>query len=582
LTFPRAAHLLVPLTVAFLVPFPASGQESPCPAGVISGIFIDNGSVFDVGREPDRRFVWAYRAANRLHVRTRPGVLRRELLVAEGDCLDVARLEDSERIIRALPFIADADVYSVAQADGTHHVVVETRDDWTFSIAPQWDAEERVGLVGIAVREGNLLGTGTRVSAFARRHQGERVFGASVGTVQLLGTPVHADLTAERTPVGVAVVQGLAYPFRGEDGRWAFRQRVEHQERNFEYFVRDDEGRMARRYFEEERRGFDLAGVTRVGRPGRLTLFGAGVAGAWTVYPSGVLRTDDRGGLIDTIPAPAGLDTVASVRVIFLAGQRNLTFVRRQALDAVRGDEDVALGVEVEASIGRSLRPIARDDDLHAALGVSLAGELGRLLWGVRTVAEGRRDLAAEPGDAEWTNLFAQGDAWGYWKPDRASPHTVAAGVTGVGGWRTAVPFQLTLGHRSGVRGLSRHEFTGERRVVGTVEHRLYLGWPYPRLFDLGSAVFVDAGRIWGGGAGLAEPSPVEASVGVGLRFAFPPGSRTTYRADIAAPLGGRSDGGFVLTLGVGQSVGRGAGDDPQLRRSSRRPLTASLFRFPR
>jgi hypothetical protein len=583
----RAALLAV-----FLLPAaPALAQEPACPAGAISEVFIDNGSVFDVGSEPDARFAWAYRAANKLHVRTRRAVIRRELLFRVGDCYLEERLEDTRRILRALPFIADADVYAVAQPDGSQHVVVETRDDWSFRIEPQWDSSEGWGLVGVGLREDNLLGTGQHLSGYVKRHQGARVYGAAVGTQQLLGTRLHGDLAVDRTPVGVSVSQRLAYPFRGEAGRWAFRQQVERLERNFEYYVPSaDRSRAERRYFEEERRSFDAGALFRLGRRGNLTLLGAGVEGEWTVYPRAYLSGDGAGripALLDGEEAPpaevTGLDTVSAVRFVLLAGQRNVAFVRRRALDAVRGSEDVRLGVEVEGALGRSLGGLSRDDDLHASAGLSAAGELGRLLWGVRLTAEGRRDLRAAAGSAEWSNLFGQADAWGYWRPHEESRHTVVAAVAGVGGWRTTVPFQLTLGNRSGLRGFPAHAFPGQRRVVGSVEHRMYLGWPYPRLFDLGSVVFVDAGKMWVGGDDFGLSSPVEASAGLGLRLAFPPGTRRTYRLDVAAPLTRRGGlGDVVVTVGVNQAIGRDPGEDPQLRRSSRRPLSASLFRFPR
>lgn len=572
---------------ASLLALPAAAQEAACPAGTIAEIFIDNGSVFDAGSpDLDSRFAWAYRTANKLHVRTRRSVIRRELLFREGECYAAERLEDSERVLRALPFIADADVFAVAQPDGSQHVVVETRDDWSFRLEPQWDADERVGLAGVELREDNLLGTGQHVSGYVKRHQGERVYGVAVATRQLLGTGLHADLRVERTPVGTAVVQRLAYPFRGESGRWAFLQQLEHQDRNFEYYVPGEEGRAARRYFPEERRGFDLGAVFRLGRRGSLTLVGGGLAGEWTVYPREYLsggggQASPRDGA-DSLPLVTGLDTLSAVRVVLLAGQRNVTFARRRALDAVRGAEDVQLGFEMEASVGRSIVGLSRDDDLHGAVGITLSGEVGSLLWGFRGTAEGRREFGPGSGRSEWSNLFGQADGWAYWRPGDDSRHTVVGAVAVVGGWRTSVPFQLTLGNRAGMRGLPSHSYPGERRTVATLEHRMYLGWPYPRLFDLGSAAFVDVGKSWVGGDAFGERSPVEASAGLGLRLAFPPGSRRTYRIDVAAPLtGGTAFGDVVVTLGVGQAVGRSVRDDPQLRRSSRRPLAASLFRFP-
>lgn len=612
---PRALAVLAALGAAVAPAAGQAGERAPGPGAVagadaplhaadgalcrtgatISDIFVDNGSVFEVGSEDlDARFNWAYRAANRMHVRTREGVIRRELLFRVGDCYVPAQLEDSERILRSLSFIADADVFAVRQPDGTYHVVVETRDEWSLRLEPQWDSDDGgTGLTGVELREDNLLGSGQHVSAYVKEYQGERVYGANVGTRQLFHTQLDAELGVAKTPVGISVVQRLAYPFRGEGGRWAFRQQIEHAERNFEIFVPREEGTgVRRRFFAETRRSFDVGSVMRLGPRGNQTLFGLAVAGEWTEYPRDYLSTDGGGdrpmtqqqpGEENPTPVVTGLDTVSSVRVVFLAGQRNVYFQRRRALDAVRGTEDVRLGVEAEVAVGRSVSAFSDDDDLLVDVGFSLAGApLRTVVAGVRATASGRRDFGVEPGEFEWRSVFGEADAWAYWRPSDASRHTVVAAASMVGGWRTTVPFQLTLGNRAGLRGFPAHAYPGERRLVGTLEHRMYLGWPYPRLFDLGTAAFVDVGRMWAGGDTFGVDSPWATSVGAGLRLAFPPGSRRTYRIDIAVPLTkGYSAGDVVFTLGVGQAIGRSQGDDPQLRRSNRRALSASLFSFP-
>ena len=138
------------------------------------------------------------------------------------------------------------------------------------------------------------------------------------------------------------------------------------------------------------------------------------------------------------------------------------------------------------------------------------------------------------------------------------------------------------MGYWAGLRGYGRHAFTGHRRAVLSLEDRVYLGWPLPKLFDLGAVPFVDVGRSWAGGDLYGEDTPFHTSAGVGLRLAFPPGSRRTYRLDVAMPVSGSARLGDVrLTAEVGQAIGRGLRDDPQIRRSSRRVLSASLFSFP-
>lgn len=571
---PRALHA-APAPEAFI-----------CTDGFISEIFVDNKSVFDVGDPSlDARFNWAYRLANRLHVRTKEEVIRRELLFRVGDCYDPEVLEDSERILRSTPFIADADVFAVRQPDGTYHVVVETRDEWSTRLEPELEAGGDFQLAGLSLREDNLLGTGQRVSAFVGQQFDRTVYGAAFGTRQLLGTHADLDLAVEKTPTGTAVSQRLAWPFRGEQGRWAVRQQFDHQERYFEYF-RPEEGTLRSYLFPEQRQSFDLGAVVRLGRRGNLTLFGLALAGEWVVYPEGNLlvpRDRDAAPLEPDSGGVAGLDSVSNVRLVFLLGQRNVRFDRRRALDAVRGTEDVVLGSEVEVGIGRSLTALSDDDDVSLDVGVFAAGQVGPVLAGSRVVLSGQRDFAAPPDSSEWRNVFGQVDAWAYFRPSPESRHTLVAAFTGAGGWQTSVPFQLTLGSRSGLRGLPRNAFAGERRAVFTLEERAYLGWPFPRLFDLGSAVFVDVGRIWAGNDTFGgEDSPWEASAGVGLRLAFPPGSRQTYRIDVSTPVTGAAFRDVRIFLGVGQAVGRGAArEDPQLRRSSRRGVSASVFSFP-
>jgi hypothetical protein len=585
----RPDLLLLLGCVAALLPAAARAQSTPeCPEGRISHIFVDNHAVFDASDPKlDPRFAWVYRTVNRLHVPTRESVVRREILFREGDCYSPELLLDSERLLRNTAFISSADVYGVRQADGTYHVVVDTEDEWSTRVEPEMSSREGSGLAGVKIREDNLLGTGQRVTAFVGEDLEERVYGASYRTPQLLGSPLDAEISVAKTPNGTRVEQAVAYPFRGEGGRWAFRQRFGHSDNYFQYRLQGEDRRM-RVLFPERRRSVDVGGVLRVGERGSLTLFGLALAGEWIAYPGEVRLRRGR----DSVPqdprlvdpaAAMGLDTVANVRAVFLVGQRNVHFVRRRALDAVRGTEDVRLGVEAEMGMGRSLAPFSTDDDLSVDLGLFLARELpGGVVSGGRMVLEGKRDFGAGEGSGEWRNLFGQLAAWSYWRPSPESRHTLVAALDAAGGWRVSVPFQTTLGAWSGLRGYPRHAFTGHRRAVLSLEDRMYWGWPFPQLFDLGSAVFVDVGRSWRGGDPYGEDTPFHTSAGVGLRVAFPPGSRRTYVLDAALPVRrGAGMGDVVVSVGIGQAIGRDHRDDRQLRRSSRRALSASLFSFP-
>lgn len=557
----------------------------PCPR--IGSIFVDNNSVFVVG-DPglDRRFTGAYRLANRLHARTRESVIRRELLFREGDCYSSYLLEDSERILRATGYLADADVFSLRQPNGTYDVIVETRDEWSTRIEASAGSGE---VSGVELREDNLMGRGIRVAAFLKEQQGERVYGGRIATPQLFGTHLDAQVSLARTPIGVSAAERVTWPFRGETTRWAVRQSIARDERNFQYFVQPAPGEgLERRLFPVERTNWDAGLVRRFGRRGHLSLLGLAVAGERWAFPQdtlGPVRDDEipaedlpGGGVVP------GLAPVSATRLVLLAGQRRVTFDRRRGLDAVHGAEDVELGADVEAAVGRTLSAFSTDDDLSLDFGVTASGDLpGGVLAGMRMVLETKRDYRAPRDALSWRDSFGQLDAWSYWHPTPESRHTVVLAARVSGGWHARVPFQLTLGTRSGLRGYPRQVFAGERRAVVTAEHRAYLAWPFPRLFDLGSAVFVDAGKTWAGDDPFGRNSPVLLAGGAGLRFAFPPRSRRTFRLDLAFPLAPEfRPRGLQISIGTGQAVGRTAVDgDPQIERSSRRPVGSSLFDYP-
>src|SRR2546422_11494484 len=78
-------------------PVSLSGQS---PAVTIDTIIIVNRNVFDLQEADAPSFI--ARLANRLHARTRAGVIRGTLLVNPGDRYDSARVAESERALRNL------------------------------------------------------------------------------------------------------------------------------------------------------------------------------------------------------------------------------------------------------------------------------------------------------------------------------------------------------------------------------------------------------------------------------------------------------------------------------------------------
>ncbi len=148
-------HALFALA-ALLCP-PAGPPPSTASRFVIEDVFEDGGLT------PDH---WIYRLGNQLHVETKEVVIRRELLFREGEPLDPEALAETERNLRALPFIRRAriETHPAGRGDGRRTGAV-VGDSW--STVP----EARLSKVGnkwiwaLGASEGNLFGRGKEIEA---------------------------------------------------------------------------------------------------------------------------------------------------------------------------------------------------------------------------------------------------------------------------------------------------------------------------------------------------------------------------------------------------------------------------------
>jgi hypothetical protein len=575
------------LTAVAALPSAAQTVPAPCATGPISYIFIDNHSVFNTGDpDLDPRFGWVYRAANALHVRTRENVILRELLFSPGDCYDAYLLAETERILRSYRFLARVDVFGIPQPDGSWHVIVDTQDEWSTRIDLRVSSDDGLAVEGIGLDEVNLLGTGQALDVYYFARDARREYGARYRTPQLLGTRWDADVELAHTRAGTRAALEVGYPFVGEVSRWAGRQSFLRDDRHFDYLL-PDQATGTDHVLQPMRESFyDLAVVRRIGRRGAATLIGGGISFHEIGYPGASLYVP-RGDYENRTPAPDSLDRelvqqrgeMNSIRVTALFGQRNVWYEQKRGLDSMRGEEDVRLGAEATFALGRSLPQFEVDDDLTATLAVYSGLEIGDALLILRARGDGRRDLRADIGTEEWRDVYAQAELLTYLQTRQLPDHTFLLRLAAGGAWNTVTPFQLTLGGTRGVRGYRRERFPGGRRIIGTIEDRIYFGWPFRDVADVGGTVFLDGGRVWSGDAPFGIESDWRAAAGLGLRVAFPAGSRSIGRIDLAWPIErGVGLGDFRLIVSLGEIIGLSA--DPterQLLRSRREAVAGEL-----
>ncbi len=525
------------------------GQEAPvaepCVDGAISSITIDRREVYDPSSTGIAPLAWAYRALNVLHVRTASSFVRRELLFEEGDCYDPFLVSESERLLDAYGFLAYARIETEPDGQGGHAVHVETRDEWStkVDVGVTYD-NSRLNLERLQVTEENFLGQGI-FGEFTRRERREilaQSFG--VATPRLFGRADAGIVVGEDRP-GTFIEEYVRYPFVGETGRFAARQGYTRGTDFFSYGAGDDEA-FTQVLLPSFREVIEFSAAGRFGPRGRGIIAGVTLMRDVVRFPEvpEVILDDDFGELV---PFPGELTPQlarqiresAATRVSLHLGTRRLRHEEYVGLDAVRDRQLVGLGYFVGFSVGKGfdvLTPtgVPGVTDVFGRVHGSFTAPLGLSLFHGGASIESRRD------DGSWQDILLDANLVAFLRTGALESHTFFLRASAGGGWRTGLPFQLTLGGREGVRALDEDVFPGGRMARFVAEDRIVLPWP-TNTADLGVTLFADLGRVWPGDVPYAVDSEWQAALGFGLRAGFPARARHAIRTDLAFPVGGGS-----------------------------------------
>jgi hypothetical protein len=570
-----------------VVSAPRVAAQQPCPAGVVTQVTVESRSIFGAAElDADGRYRWAQRLANDLHVRTREAFIRSELLLREGDCYDPVRLAESERLLRAYPFISRAEVSGARRPDGGWEIGVVTQDEWTTRLSVQGSATGGPRIERVGVTEQNLVGLGILIGGSIRTVNDHLDVAGRIELPRLLGTRTDAALRWAHTADGGHLIQSLSYPFLAEIGRLAASESWMRREGTFAYATgrteNDSSGSVLALHLPFEQERIEITLAARLGTPGNLTVFGLGFSNHTLDFPAFPTRLelDVNGGLgrqpaDSTAAALVRHQTTHSegTRLNLMVAQRNVRYRLFRGLDALRGTRDVPLGLHVSLLVGRRVGTFSSErdqpDDLHGAVRGEWSGATRSVLVLAAGGVDARQIYAGGQRGKGWKDVLAELATLVYWQPARLPSHTFVLRAAGAGGWSVSQPFQLTVGGPAGVRGYERNELPGGRRIVLNLEDRIYLGWPHPDLVDLGLTLLADAGKMWAGDAPYGAETGWVAALGAGIRVGFPAGSQRVGRVDVLWPLPARRGGGLMLRGSIGDPIGLSAGlADRQLERT--------------
>ena len=527
----RAFAMAVVLAAALAAPSArAQSPAAPLPgfaeleaAGArIGTVRIRALDIFDTSDPAESNVI--FRAANALHIRTRPWLIEGSLLFRTGDPVSVKRIEETERVLRATRSLFDVQIRPTAVNEGVVDVEVVTRDTWTFD--PGFSASRAGGsnTTSYALREYNLLGTGLGIS-FGRYSNVDRSGNDfAIGGDRLFGSTVSASFQQTTNSDGSRLATRLARPFHELDARWAagitasFDDRIDPLYRS---------GEVVSRYRRTEDRVEAFGGLSEGLVDGWVRRWSAGVSmlrDTWRPEP----------GFVPPPVLPADETLVGPFLRMEMIEDRIVT---SRNLNQMGRPEFLPMGLQTVLQIGYASQAFGSTRDaLRYAASVSRGFEPGpnqTMLASAKLegrYADGAIERQRLGGQLQY--FLPQGRRWLFY-----------AGLSGDMLTHPGPLDMLTLGGDNGLRGYPLRYQTGTQRALLTLEERFYSDLYVFRLFRVGGAGFIDVGRAWGGPNAGPESERWLADAGFGLRiFSVRAAFSNVLHVDLAFPLYGDSN----------------------------------------
>ncbi len=511
---------LQPAAIPWFEEKPGAAAPQPLAVGATVGeVRIQAENIFDIA-DP-REDNWLFRLANRLHIRTHPWVIRRQLLFRPGEPFDPRLLAESERILRSNGYLYDARIRAGETHEGRVDVDVRTRDVWTLQPGFSFQRSGGKNTTGVDLKEKNLLGLGSSLSFASKSTPDRRTASMEFSDDHLFGTRLRTDILLASNSDGRERSFLLQRPFYALDARWTASALYDRVERVDSLVGVVDVASS----FETKKRILDVyAGWSR------------GLVNGWVWrFTLGWKRDESHfspaPGTTPTAPVPADRVLVYPYAGIEVVQDDYETTTNH---DQIQRTEDFFLGWHVQATAGYAFPAIGADrtaTPFTATLGKGLQVGDHWTLTGAAS-ADGR----VENGSIRDTKLVADGRAYLRWSDALLSFATLT-------GSHLVLPdgdHQVTLGGDTGLRGYPMRYQAGENMFLATLEQRYFSDW-YPfRLFRVGGAIFFDAGRAWGGDVAGLPATGVLRDAGFGLRIGNArSGLGNVIHVDLAFPFDG-------------------------------------------
>lgn len=212
-----------------------AGSDEDAKDVYIDSVIVENNNIFPT--DSAKYDYWLFKVANKLHAKTRKFVIDRELLQGKGDIFSRELADETERNLRALPFISTARVELLRADEPADIMKITTSDVWTLSGGLSVDRTASQTTYQLFLQESNLLGMGQLFSFnYFFRDFDEDYAKFLFSEKRLLGSRLFLDLIYDDDPE--AGIKGIIIgkPFHSLNSKVKYRAICASLKRRDDYY----------------------------------------------------------------------------------------------------------------------------------------------------------------------------------------------------------------------------------------------------------------------------------------------------------------------------------------------------------
>ena len=509
--------------VAAVVPDDATLEAVGARVGTIT---IHTAQIFDL--DDPRENYQLYRLANRLHQHTRAGAVRAALLFRSGEPYRGRLLRETERNLRQLDFLREPRVRPVAWHDGLVDVLVETHDVWTLQIGPSYSRSGGKNETSLEFKDINLFGFGKTLIAGYNHGVDRNSTYLEWRDPSVLGSHWKDVVRWANNSDGHDRSLQFYRPFYGLDVQHAGGLTIADRAGT------DTRYRLGSEYdrYLHAAHLFDVyAGWSPGLRSGHTLRLTAGWHSERDTFSPLLTGSPPVSATLAPIPADREL-VFPYLQLDWLTDY----FHTARNRDLIARTEDLHFGLTAVLQLG--LAAPAFGADRHALVANGHTG-YGWQLSDRQQLFTGA-GFAGRLEQGRVVDLRTGADAAWYW---RSSLRTLThIRVAGDNGQALDLDHYYLLGGDNGLRGYPLRYQEGSGRAQFKIEQRVFTDWSIWRLFDVGGAVFFDAGRTFGGNPVGTPQLGWLRDLGIGLRLGNNRSSLgNVIHLDVATPLNGEN-----------------------------------------